>query len=140
MSDLSLNYSPELQGQPGYGDLLVHNGDLVLTSDVNASGTDPTIQNVTQRIRFFLGEWFLNLEAGLPWLQQVLVKGAEPSTVDGLLRDTILGTPGVVALTAFQSNQDPSKRIYSVAFTILTASGRRISSAVPVTVSGASSA
>ena len=136
VSDLSLNYDPDLIGQPGYGDLLIADGDLVLTADVNPRGTDSVLQLVTQRIKFFLGEWFLDNSAGLPWFQQILVKNADQSTVDGLLRDCILGTPGVVALLAYTSSQKRALRQYSISFTILTATGASISASIPVSVVG----
>lgn len=136
MADLSLDFSKELLGEPGYGDLLMVKGDLTLTSDVNPAGTDPTIQNVTQRLKLFLGEAFMALGAGVPWYQQILIKNADPATVDGLLRDCILGTPGVVALTSFVSSQDRVARTYTVRFSILTATGKRIASTVPVSVGG----
>lgn len=136
MSDLSLDFDATLLGQPGYGDLLIRNGDLVLTSDVDATGTDATLQLVTQRLRFFLGDYFLALDSGVPWFQQILVKQADPSIVDGLLRDCILGTPGVVALTAYQSERNLAQRRYSVSFTILTATGSSIAARVPISVAG----
>lgn len=136
MSDLSLDFSEELLGQPSYGDLLLTNGDLTMTKDVDPAGTDPTIQNVTQRLKTFLGELFLNLEAGVPWYQQILVKNADSSSVDGILRDTILSTPGVVALTSYVSQQDRAARRYTVRFSILTATGKRIASTVPIAVGG----
>ena len=136
MADLSLNYSEKLLGQEGYGDLLLTNGDLTLTNDVDPAGTDPTIQNVTQRLKLFLGEAFMRLDAGVPWYQQILVKNADPAAVDGILRDTILGTPGVVALTSYVSQQDRAARRYTVRFSILTATGKRIASTVPIAVGG----
>lgn len=136
MSDLSLNYDPDLIGQPGYGDLLISDGDLVLTADVDPRGTDSVLQLCTQRIKFFLGEWFLDNSAGVAWFQQILVKNADQSTVDGLLRDCILGTPGVVALLSYTSSQQRALRQYAISFTILTATGASISASIPVSVVG----
>lgn len=138
MSDLSLNYDPTLIGQKGYGDLLLHQGDLTLTADVNPAGTDSVIQFVTQRLKLYLGEWFMNTSDGLPWYQQILVANADKSVVDGLLRDCILGTPGVTTLLSYTSHQDLGKRTMTVSFSILTATGAHISAQVPMTTGGAS--
>ena len=136
MSDLSLDYSKELIGLPAYADLRIENGDLLMTSDVAPAGTDATIQFCLQRLRLFLGEAFLNLEDGVPWYQQILVKNADKATVDGLLRDTILGTPGVTGLLAFNSTQNRSKRMMTVSFTVLTAQGNKVSAEIPITGTG----
>lgn len=136
MSDLSLDFDAQLLGTPAYADLKIVDGDLQLTSDANPQGTDSVIQFTMQRLRLFLGEWFMNTQDGVPWYQQILVKNADKATVDGLLRDCILATPGVTALLSFQSTQDRSKRIMTVSFTILTAMGKRLSSSVPVSIQG----
>jgi len=132
MADLSLNYDPDLLGTPAYGDLKMVNGDLVLTNDVDQNGTDSTLQSVCQRLRLYLGEWFMNTSAGVPWYQQILVKNANPSHIDGLLRDCILGTPGVVALLAYSSTANHAQRSFHVTFTIQTAAGGRLTATVPV--------
>lgn len=138
MGDLSLNLSPELEGRPGYADLLIENGDLVLTSDIDPQGTNAVAQNCRQRLKFCLGEWFMNLGAGVPWLQQILVKNADTGAIDALLRDTILGTPGVAALLNYAGAADRARRIYTVKFTIRTAQGAALTQAVSVSAQGAS--
>ena len=53
MVDISLDLNPANIAQPGYKDLLVVDRDLALTSDANPSGTNPVLQNILQRLRFF---------------------------------------------------------------------------------------
>jgi len=136
MTDLSLDFDQQLLGTPAYGDLKLVNGDLQLTNDANPQGTDSIIQLTMQRLRLFLGEWFMDTQDGLPWYQQILVKNTDKATVDGLLRDCILSTPGVSALLAYNSSQDKSRRTMTVSFTILTATGKRLDGSVPITMTG----
>lgn len=136
MSDLSLAFDKELIGTPAYGDLRIAAGDLILTNDADPNGTDATIQFVMQRLRLFLGEAFMDVTDGLPWYQQILVKNADKSVVDGLLRDCILGTPGVTGLLDFDSTQDRARRTMTVTFTVLTAMGKRLNAQVPINITG----
>ena len=105
MSDLSL--TEDLSG------LLIKNGDLVLTQ-----GADAVKQHVTQRLRMFTGEWFLNLSEGVPYFQNILVKNPNPDIVDSLIKDTILSTPGVDELLSFNLEYDAALRTLIVDFSI----------------------
>lgn len=105
MSDLSL--TDDLSG------LLIKNGDLVLTTN-----SDAVKQHVTQRLRMFTGEWFLNLSEGVPYFQNILVKNPNPDIVDSLLKDTILSTPGVDELLSFNLDYDAALRTLIVDFSI----------------------
>lgn len=134
MADISLNYAPELTGQPGYGDLLFKNGDLVLTSDVDPNGTDPTLQDLTQRLSFFQGEWFWDTSDGVPWLQSILTKRATKQTVDTIFQETILDTPGVTTLVSYAGSYSAATRSYVVSFTYLSITGQRTTTTVPVTL------
>ena len=123
MADLSLDLNPADIGMPAYRDLLRINGDFVLTQDVNPAGTNPVLQNILQRLRFFLGEWFLDNTKGVPWFQQILVKGAIPGSIDAIFQNAILGTPGVLTLLSYSSQENRADRTFHVTFTVKTASG-----------------
>lgn len=123
MADFSLQLDPAQKAQATYQDLLIVNGDLVLTSDVNPLGTNAVLQDVLQRLRSFLGEWFLDNSQGVPWLQQILVKGPTQAGIDAILQNTILATPGVQTLLNYQSDFDASQRTFAVSFTARTSQG-----------------
>lgn len=123
MADLSLDLSPASAGTPAYGDLLLRNGDLVLTGDANPAGSPPVLQQILQRLRFFLGEWFMDNTQGVPWLQQILTKSASAGPADAILQNTILGTPGVVALLAYSSDLDRVHRTLAISFRAQTTAG-----------------
>ena len=126
MSDLSLDLK---KSSATYNDLLIKDGDLVLTSDAETGGTQPVLQNILQRLRFMLGEWFMDNTQGLPWIQQIFVKNPNQANIDALLLNTILGTPGVLGVSYYNFQANFSQRILNVQFNAISTSG-------PITYSG----
>lgn len=120
MADLSLNLNP---ASMSYYDLVFSGGDLVLTSDANPSGTNNILQNILQRMRFFLGEWFLDLTQGLPYLQQILIKNPNQSNVDAIFLNCIAGTPGVMQIQSYSFSLNRALRVLSVSFSCVTTQG-----------------
>jgi hypothetical protein len=96
-------------------------GDYAINSFISESPA--TIQAVATRLRLFLGEWFLNLNDGVPWFQQVFVKPARLSEVDRIIRDTITETEGVEVIDEFDLNFDPNTRKLSCSFKATTIYG-----------------
>lgn len=109
---------------PNYRDLLVLSQDLVITSDVNPSGTNPILQDILQRIRMFLGEWFLDNTQGIPYWTQILVKNPSQSKINAIFQNVILGTPGVQILTTYSISINAATRVLTVSFTCQTTSGK----------------
>ncbi len=91
------------------------NGDYAINNFIE--GTPATAQAVTTRLRLFKGEWFLNLNSGVPWFQEVFVKPARIPQVEQIIRDTILRTEGVAALTSFNLTFDGNIRRLTISFT-----------------------
>ena len=120
MADLSLDLNKISEN---YRDLLVLNGDLTLTSDVNENGTNPVLQNIIQNLSFFLGEWFLDNTQGIPWFQQILVKGTDSAVVDAIIKNTIMATPGVQTLTSYSFSINTAFRTATISFSVLTSTG-----------------
>lgn len=118
--DFSLDLNPL---SPNYRDLRFVNGDLVLTADVNPAGTNPILQDVLQRLRMFLGEWFLDNTQGVPWWQKIMTKNPKQSDIDAILQNVILGTPGVQLLTNYSSLVDRATRRLTITFVCQTTNG-----------------
>jgi hypothetical protein len=135
MADLSLQLDKAALGTAAYGDLVIVNGDAVLTSDANGGGTQNVLQDIVTRLRAFSGEWFLDTAFGIGWFQRVFIKGPNVSAIDGELRDAILATPGVLALTQYKSTPNYSARTFTVSFTVATTAGT-VSYSLPVTATG----
>lgn len=79
-------------------------------------GIDLTKQLVKTRLLTVLGEWSPDKSLGLPWFDEIMVKGQRMSVVEGLLRDCILGTDHVLDLLSFDMTLDKTTRTLTVAF------------------------
>lgn len=121
MADLSLDLSST--ASPTYKDLLVVNGDLVLTSDVEAAGTNPVLQDIIQSLSMFQGEWFMNNSEGIPWFQQILIKNPDLSKIDAIIQNVIAGRPGVEAILNYSSKFNSSNRSLTITFRVRTTTG-----------------
>lgn len=99
----------DLQIDSVSGDLVLENGDLALSRDSDAIG-----QHILQRLRMFQGEWFLDESQGTPYYQSILGKAPNLQVVDAILKDRILGTPGVVELREFELGYEGATRKLTV--------------------------
>ena len=74
-------------------------GDLALTDEgtelVRTVLADEVSQRLHVRLKFFKGEWFLNLDAGAPYYQSIFVKGVRDRIIRSVFTDIIRGTEGV---------------------------------------------
>ena len=88
------------------GDYQLGHGNLDFYQD-EAEGV---AQNVMTRLQLLKGTWFIDTQAGTPWIQEILGKH---EAVDVVLRSRVLETPGVISLESFESILDPdSRRLY----------------------------
>ena len=80
-------------------------------------------QSLGVALALFKGEWFLDVNAGVPYYQEILKKGVDTSFVDEILRKQILATAGVNRLLVYSSSFDKEARVITVAFTVDTVYG-----------------
>lgn len=105
--------------------------DILLTDEHDAlfiNGQTPvTYENkltVAQRLKIklltFRGEWFLDQTLGLPYFQQILVRGVSKLTIDTILQEQILSEPDVLEIVEFNSIIDTETRSYQLSFKVRT--------------------
>lgn len=116
MGDLSLDLD---RTSEFFGDLVLDEGDLLINEGIEAIQ-----QNIIQRLKTYLGEWFLDNQIGLPYYEQILVKNPDIGKVDALFQNAILGTPGVLSLDTYRAVFDKATRRFSVAFKATCTSGQ----------------
>jgi hypothetical protein len=87
-------------------------GDIVIGTDVQfVAGMDAVVQGARIRIMMVMGEWFLNLDAGVPWFERMgvsidrVIFGQKYNEAKALsaIRTALLGGPlfaGVPAIVA----------------------------------------
>lgn len=111
--DLLLNRSV------GVHDLVFVNGECPTTGDL----IDRVIQRLYIRLRTFMGEWFLNVQYGVPWLEEILGQRAPKSRVDMIIQNQILSEDGVQQITEFESTMNNQHREYRCSFRVKVTSG-----------------
>lgn len=100
------------------GDIAITNNDLTLVI-----AEDEVKQRLEQRLRTFRGEWFLDIEYGMPWITDVLVKNPNTGIVEAMIKTHILDTPGVLELLRFELTFENTTRELDLRFTVLSTTG-----------------
>jgi len=91
------------------GDIAYENGNFVFLD-----GIDAVVQDVKSRLSTFLGEWFLDTSLGVPYHQQIFVKGTTPTQIDSLIKLEIKNTPGVDEILEYTSDYEDATRDYAI--------------------------
>ena len=96
--------------------LMTPDGDLDLsTNDMQlVTGSAEIAQHLRIRLKFFLGEWFLDTRLGVPYIQQILRKRPQLAVVQDILRRTVLSTPGIIEILSFSFELDSVTRRLTV--------------------------
>ncbi len=87
------------------GDLLISGFDLVLVD-----GRDQVGQRLKTRLKTFLGEWFLDIDRGVPYFEDVLVKNPDMARVNAVLTQQILLDSEITSVTSFATSFDGTTR------------------------------
>lgn len=103
----------------GLRDLVYVNGECPTTGGRG----DNVEQRLYIKLRTFRGEWYLDVNYGVPWLEQVLGVKVRKSTVDMLIQKAILEEAGVERITYFTSTMDSERREYECSFSVKTDEG-----------------
>ena len=108
-------------------DLLLDDSSWDLSTDaidlLLVDQADAICQHLAQRLKAFMGEWFLDLRVGIPYLQQVMVKSPDPVVLDTVFKTEIIKTPGIVELLEFDLRIDAGTRVLQLAFKALDDTG-----------------
>lgn len=105
-------------------DVIFVNGEAPVTR----SQQDIVAQRLKITLQTFLGEWFLDLDVGLPYFQQILTKVRSKNSIDAIFQQTILEDAGVVELLSYNSTLSSATRGFDLSFTVRVADG----SVVPI--------
>lgn len=97
-------------------DIQIDNNNLTLIG-----GREEIAQVLRQRLRVFLGEWFLDTREGIDYYGDILKKAPDPGQVNALFKNEILTSPGVIELIEF--NLDIVGRQLTLAFSARTKDG-----------------
>lgn len=90
---------------------------------------EATAQNARTRLQLIQGEWFLDVSAGISYLDNAYVtkaitdKPADLAFTEAAIQQEILDTDGVSAITSFESDFDSDARLFTVDATLQTEFG-----------------
>jgi hypothetical protein len=83
-----------------------------------------TADRVAQQIKInllaFLGEWFLDVTFGVPYLESILVKNPRMTAIETILRSHITSVPDVISCDTLSLAWDRKVRSLMVTFTAST--------------------
>ena len=96
-------------------EFVIVNGDLVLID-----GGEALQQKLSIKLKFVLGEWFIDVGYGIPYPEYIWVKNPDLTVIESLLKAAILEEPGVKELKTFSMNYQPQQRRLDVSFSVDT--------------------
>ena len=102
------------------GDILLKDGLMVLVDTVQES----VAQRLTIKLNTYFGEWFVNPDYGVPYLEEIFKKGVMKETIDAIFRSTILEDEDILRILTFTSSISNEK--YTLNFTAASRSGEVI--------------
>ncbi len=104
-------------------DLILLGGDFATVDDDVA-----TAQEIKTRLLFFKGENFADLREGIPYFQEILIKGVDENRARAIIRQAILSVPAIVDVDSITFEVDRLTRAATVNWTARTNIGTVISS------------
>lgn len=101
------------------GRALNSQGDIYFEGARSAFVSDSleAAQHISTRLKFFLGEWFLDETAGTPWYQSIFVKPADLAQIEINIKNRILQTDGVTDLVTFNMRYERRQLIVDFTYT-----------------------
>lgn len=84
---------------------------------------DAVMQNVKTRLQHLRGEWFLDVDAGVPYLQEICIKPANQELADAIIKETIIDTDGIKTLESYSSSFDADTRTLFITASVSTIFG-----------------
>lgn len=97
-------------------DLVVTNGDLTLVD-----GIDETAQRIRDRLSTFKGEWFLDLDYGPDYRNDILIKNPRIPIISAILRAEILKS-ATGKFTRFDSDLSSDRKL-TITYDLNTSEG-----------------
>ena len=101
-----------------FNDIYVVDGDLPLVTQL-----EEIRQMVGQVLRSFQGDWFLDLDLGMPYYQTIFEKATSVSDIEGIFLRKIAEIPGILDITKFDLDYDTRNRGLNIIFTAKTTDG-----------------
>ena len=102
---------------------LTQDGDLYFSVNGDVELTQSVIQAIAVRLRWFLGEWRINTNYGIPYYDEILVKNPSMALLDDRIRTEILSVDGVESIESLDISIDKKTRKCSISFAVIVNEG-----------------
>ncbi len=96
-------------------DIIIKDNDMLIIDNAERVAQQIKIQLLT-----LLGEWFLNVNHGVPYLEYILVKKPNPSLIRQIFREQILSVSGVTDVSIKDLEYDVQYRIMTLEYEAAT--------------------
>lgn len=91
--------------------------DLLVSSSMSLiDGPTYATDQIRHKLMFLKGEWAWDLDAGLPYYRDILVKGPNEALIQEIYKKAILEVPCIVAVNYVTLELDSATRILYVTF------------------------
>ena len=88
-------------------DLFIENGDISLFTTLDTL----TAQKVKIRLLNYRGEWFRDINTGVPYLQSILGRKNTKVATDIILQNEILLTENIASITSYSSTINTERKL-----------------------------
>ncbi len=99
----------------GPSGVVIRNGDWAFAED--RTGIQ---QRISQVLKTIAGDWFLDLDYGIPYFEQILVKNPNLPSVQDLFRRALLSVKGVSSVERLTLDLNTTSRTLTVNWVVLT--------------------
>lgn len=96
-------------------DLILSNGDLQLTT----KRSEICKQSLGITLKTWKGEWFLDTDFGVPYLQEIIGVARKKEIIDKIFLSYIAANEYVDSIKSYSSTEDRTGRYYSATYTII---------------------
>lgn len=72
-----------------------------------------TVQYIRSKLLLYKGEWFLNINAGIPYFQEIFTRPVNLANIESIFKSTILNTPNINKLVEFSMDykKSPNRKL-----------------------------
>jgi hypothetical protein len=108
--------------------------DLDLSKPKGVSGIEYAAQKIRQKLLMLKGEWFLDQNLGIPWVEEVLIKNPSLEFIRSVVRKTVLSVPGIISCPYVTVTEPDENRNSEVTFKAIFLDGQPIDATLLVEV------
>lgn len=99
-------------------------------------GVEGVAQLIMIALRLFREEWFLNLDKGMPWFQEILGEKFNEPLVRRRINEVVLAVPGVASILSLSLAFTATSRSLAIRLTVRTVFGDTPADAIQFVIGG----